>query len=216
MTTPLWVTAILGLLAAISVVLHLSKSKTLNAFADRIDALETQIGFRPAATSPAIPSALAAGVKALLLFLVIGLCGLTSTGCSTVKADVKAAPAAAVTAIVVCAKQDAPAIAKVALELGSDAVASLLQIGAVSWGTLVSDSLAAGREVGGCAYAQFVAALEKATTTPAPASSTVARAEVAPQPAPTVDLSGAAAGLAQLRAHLGGGVKWQLADGTVR
>lgn len=105
------------------------------------------------------------------------------------------------TAVVDCAKADAPSLLALTAELGAAALASQLNLGEPDWGALVDKALARGLEVGGCAYHAIDHAFDKV------APQATARSFAA-QP------DKRAAALAKLRAGLGD-VRFKLPDGAV-
>jgi len=135
-------------------------------------------------------------IGAALVLALVALITMPLLGCNTLSS----APGAAGTAVIDCAKADAAAITTLVSELGADAVTTALGTGSADWGKLEADAIGQGKVIGGCALAEFVAALGKAK---APA---VASARVATVPQPTPADQGRAA-LERFRAQMGG-ARW--------
>lgn len=143
-----------------------------------------------------------AGVaRPLLLFFLAGAIGgaigVGAISCATSKHVTSAGK----DSVVSCAKADAGPLLVLAGELGADAAGAALHTGKVDWDALVDRALAQGLEIGGCAFVALYHALE--SKEPEPTSRSLA---AAPDPR--------RAALERLRAQLGG-VRWELADGTV-
>ena len=110
-------------------------------------------------------------------------------------ATIKAAPSAAKTAAIECAKQDAVPIIQLAAQLGAQALIAAVDQGAIDWQALEAAAALQGKVVGGCALTHFVANLEHA-----PRSDTAARSLLGPP-----DLAGAGhAAIARLSARFDG------------
>lgn len=127
----------------------------------------------PAAPPAASSAASGAGATALLLIMAGALA--LQPACATVKA----APGAAKTAVVECAKADSAPIINALAEFAATAALSALNHQAIDWGGIEATAKAHGLVVGGCALTRFVAEIERA-----PKPETAARALVAgPDPA---------------------------------
>lgn len=119
--------------------------------------------------------------------------------CSLSCAAVRRAPEAAKDAAVACAKQDAPAVLALVLELAGDAARYLLAQGSIDWTGLALKAEHEGSAIGQCAFVEFWATMNPPTRVPAVASARL-----------TSDDSAAA--LERLRAA-SGGVTWRTAAG---
>lgn len=122
-------------------------------------------------------------------------------GCATIKADAKKAEVAAID----CTKADAVAIGAVVAELGTQATVAALGRGSIDWSAIESASWAQGKVIGGCALAEFVAALGKE---PAPQPSVASLVE---PPDPAAD---GRAALERFRARAGG-ARWSTSAGVL-
>lgn len=132
-------------------------------------------------------------IGAALVLAFAAILALPLLGCNTLSS----APGAAKGAVIDCTKADEAAIAALVGELGADAVTTALGTGSADWGKLEADAIGQGKVIGGCALAEFVAALGKAR------QPVVAGARVAMVPPPTPADQGRAA-LERFRAQMGG------------
>lgn len=135
-------------------------------------------------------------IGAALVLAFAAILALPLLGCNTLSS----APGAAKDAVIDCTKADEAAIAALVSELGADAVTTALGTGSADWAKLEADAVGQGKVVGGCALAEFVAALSKAKP---PA---VASARLAMVPPPTPADQGRAS-LERFRAQMGG-ARW--------
>lgn len=108
-------------------------------------------------------------------FTLIAMLTLPLLGCATLSN----APSAAKDAVIDCTKADVAAIGVLVGELGADAVTTALGTGKADWAKLEADAIAQGKVIGGCALAQFVAALSKSAPAAATQQSLVAQASPA-------------------------------------
>lgn len=109
----------------------------------------------PVTKPPAIPFAGKIGGGSVLLALLIGGLAL-QPAC----AAAKAAPKVAGHALVDCGKQDLPAILAVGIQLGVQALESVLKLGHVDWPGLEEAAWAHGQTIGGCAFNELVAKMQ--------------------------------------------------------
>lgn len=98
-------------------------------------------------------------------------------------------------AVITCAKADSGKLLALSGELAAAALTTALSAGKVDWDALVSKAVAAGKEVGGCAFAALYRALDKEPETVS--RSLVARPD------------GRRDALVKLRAQLGG-TRWDV------
>jgi hypothetical protein len=98
-----------------------------------------------------------------LVIVAIGtIIGLATTPAALVGcAPTKHFATAGKDAVIACAKADAGQLLQLTGELAAAAVASVTKAGKVDWDALVARSVAAGKEVGGCAFAALYKALDK-------------------------------------------------------
>jgi hypothetical protein len=83
------------------------------------------------------------------LALTIGAALALQPGCATAKA----VPGVAADAVIQCAKADSGQLLQLTGELAAAAVQSVANVGKVDWDALVAKAVAAGKEIGGCAFA---------------------------------------------------------------
>lgn len=165
-------------------------AELLDSIHQRLTAIEALLPARP----PAQSSTTNIIGPIAVLAIVLGL-GAGSLSCATLRA----APGAAKTAAIECAKQDAVPIIQLAAQLGAQALIAAIDQGSIDWPALEAAAAVQGKVVGGCALTKFVAALSQA-----PRSDTAARALVA-GPDPVAD---GKAAIARLSARFDGAV-WQ-------
>lgn len=181
----------------------------LEGFHDRLDAVEQALIKLTTTTTPIgqpvsptkTPQSGRIRFDTVILMAIAALIALPLVGCATLRN----APSAAKDAIVDCTKADAAAIGVLVGELGADAVTTALGTGQADWSKLEADAIAQGKVIGGCALAQFVAALSKASVT-APARQSFV--------AVSTPLDDGRAALERFRAKVGGG-QWKTDAGVM-
>jgi hypothetical protein len=213
MIDPTFLLALVGaVLAAASIILHVVAPRTRTTIDDALrDDIDEVLAFirgqqpsrplrsTPPPTPPTLPTV-------ALMFLGVLVTGPMMLSCGAVKSSSEAAK----TAMIDCLKADATAIAGVLAELGTAATLAALSHGAIDWTGIESASWAQGKVVGGCALAEFVAALGKApTTSPSPEQSPVASLLAPPDP-----VSDGRATLERFRVRAGG-VSWSTSAGVL-
>lgn len=135
-------------------------------------------------------------IGTMVIVAVGALLAMPLLGCNTLSS----APGAAKDAVVDCTKADAAAIGALVSEIGANAVTTALGTGKADWSKLEAAALAQGKVIGGCALAEFVAAISKV----APAQPAATARTFVATTSPATD---ARAALERFRAQVGGG-RW--------
>lgn len=147
------------------------------------------------ATTVKLPQSGRVHLGTAVLVALAALLALPLLGCGTLSS----VPGAAESSVIDCTKADAAAITALVSNLGADAVTTALGTGAADWAKLEQDAIAQGKVIGGCALTEFVAAIGKASPTPAVASTRSASAT--PVASPAAD---GRAALERFRLQMGG------------
>lgn len=167
----------------------------LDSAHDKIDSVAATVqgilSVLPKPTPTPIPAVVSLVPPVVLALLLIG----SLQGC----AAVKAAPEAAVTAVIDCVKADQQPIVALVVQLAADALTYVLGGGVVDWSALESSAWTQGKVTGGCAFAELVHGVT------GKAGSSVAHVS---------QVDPARAALERLRARAGG-VQWLTPDGAL-
>lgn len=208
-TVALVLAAVAAVLGGLSMALHIIAPRTKTTLDDRVltkidDFLSLMRGVALPVVTTTDPLGNTTTVKlkesgrvslgVIIITAVAAMLVLPLIGCDTLGN----APGAAKDAVIDCAKADVAAITVLVSELGADAVTTAIGTGQADWHKLEQDAIAQGKVIGGCALAQFVAALGKSS-----ASSPAPQGFVA-MPAPADD---GRAALERFRSAVGGG-RW--------